>query len=145
MDITIDQLRTRYGSLPTEELLALLAQGDLTQEAELVLTVELRDRGYADRDSSLRAGAALAEAAAREAPDPVRSRHAAHFATLAVSLLFSVVAACFSYLAPFIWHSPADHVCQRAGYWYATDSGLTTQVSCFGWKGSGLPLILPQD
>jgi hypothetical protein len=145
MNITVDQLRTRYESLPTEELLTLLTHGDLTQEAEVALAVELRARGYADRDSGLRAGVALAEAEAREAPDPFRSRHAAHFAMLAVSVLFSIVAACFSSLAPFIWRSPADHVCQKAGYWYATDSGLTTQVSCFGWKGSELPLIPNQD
>ena len=145
MNITIDQLRTRYESLPTEDLLALLARGDLTQEAELALMAELRARGYADRDSGLRAGVALAEAEEREAPDPFRSRHAGHFATMAVGLLFTVVATCFSFLAPFIWRSPADRVCQKAGYWYATDSGLTTQVSCFGWKGSELLQILTRD
>jgi len=143
MNMTIDQLRTRYESLPTEELLALLAHGELTQKAEFLLMAELRTRGYADRDSSLRASAALAEVEEREAPDPFRSNHAGHFAMQVVGLFFIVVVACLSFLAPFVWRSPADRVCQKAGYWYATDSGLTTQVACFGWKGGSV--ILTRD
>jgi hypothetical protein len=104
----------------------------LTQEAEFFLMAELRARGYGDRDNALHAGAAMVaatrhETMARAAPS------SPHFASLMVSALIFVALACVSLLAPLIWHSPADRVCQKAGYWYASDTGLT-QIHCFGWR-----------
>jgi hypothetical protein len=134
MEITIDQLRSRYESLETEDLLVLLAQGDLTQEAELALQAELRARGYADRNSALHAGAAAnaanAEALELEAAEQRTARAKFRVGRM---LLLLLIPACMPILAPFIWHSPADRACQRAGYWYATEVGLT-QIRCFSWK-----------
>jgi hypothetical protein len=134
MEVTVEQLRSRYELWQTEDLLALLAGGDLTQEAEFILMTELRARGYGDRDSAVEAGGVVVEAK-REAKGRVGSWLSGHFASLIVGVLLCGVFVCVSVLAPFIWRSPADRVCQEAGYWYATGTGLT-EVYCFGWRPS---------
>jgi hypothetical protein len=136
LEINADQLRSRYESLPTEDLLALLAQGGLTEDAEHLLRVVLRNRGAIDRDGAVVPGATDAEGASSEMAPPVASRSAVWFAVFGVSLLTSVGAACVSYLAPFIWHSPADRLCQQHGYWYAIEVGLT-KVQCGTWRRTG--------
>lgn len=136
MDVNTDQLRSRYESLPTEDLLALLAQGGLTEDAEHVLRVELRGRGAIDRNGAVVPGVADAEAASSEMNPRLAPRPAAHVALFAVSIMTSIVLACLSYLAPVIWRSSADRVCQQHGYWYATEVGLT-KVQCGTWKRTG--------
>jgi hypothetical protein len=134
MEITLDQLRSRYESLETGDLLALLAQGGLTQEAETALQAELRARGYADLESaSAAAGAASAEARQLAAAEQKTSRSKFYVVWLMGGLLIPGAASCISILAPFIWRSPADRACQKAGYWYATEVGLT-EIHCASWK-----------
>jgi hypothetical protein len=136
MEITAEQLRSRYASRPTEELVALLAQGGLTPEAEEALRAELRARDCVDRDGKLRVNTAPTEAlGSGEAKDGVRPfvrAHAGRFAPAIVFLLFAGFHIGIAALAPFIWRSPADRVCQKAGYWYATDTKWR-EVSCFRW------------
>jgi hypothetical protein len=137
MEITIDQLRSRYESLETEDLLVLLAQGGLTQEAEIALQAELRARGYADRDSALHTGVAVSAAKA-EALRLEEAEQRTVYAKFRLAWLLSVflipaVIACMPILAPFIWRSPADRACQRAGYWYAKKVVLE-YVFCTRWK-----------
>src|SRR5947199_6707275 len=115
MEITIDQLRSRYESLETEDLLLLHAQGGLTQEAELALQAELRARGYADRRSALEAGAAVeaanAEALQLEKVEQRDTRAKFHVLRMVCfSVIPAAVIACMPVFAPFIWRSPADHV-----------------------------------
>jgi hypothetical protein len=138
MEITIDQLRSRYESLETEDLLLLLSQGGLTQEAEIALQTELRARGYADRGSALQAGATVkaANAEALQLETVKQSSARAKFHVIWMVCFFVIptaVTACMPVLAPFIWRSPADHACQKAGYWYATEVGLT-KIHCGSWK-----------
>lgn len=138
MEITVDQLRSRYESMETEDLLLILAQGGLTEEAETALQTELRARGYADRGSALEASVAVKAANAEalqqakvEQRDGNAKFHAIWWACFVA--IPTVVAACMPFLAPFIWRSPADHACQKAGYWYAEEVGLT-KIQCGSWK-----------
>lgn len=132
MEINTDQLRSRYESLPTEDLLALLGEGGLTEDAEHVLRGVLRDLGAVDRNGVVVDEAAMAEAASSETNQRLASHPVDYFAVLAVVLPF-VAFACFTYLAPFIWRSPADRFCQKHGCWYATKV-RPTQVTCAGWQ-----------
>lgn len=136
MQVTAEQLRSRYKSLQTESLLALQAQGGLTEEAGFLLMEELRARGAVDRNGTVLADVAMGEAASQATNPRMGSRSAAHFSMLIVSLLIAGVVAVVSRLAPVIWHSPADRLCQKHGYWYATDVGLN-QVRCSSWKWPG--------
>jgi hypothetical protein len=134
MEISLDQLRSAYASRTSEDLLVLLAQGGLTQEAEMILMAELRARGYADqasaRDAAVHAHAVEVETATREETErKARSLGPYLIAFFLIGGLF----VCITVLAPFIWSSPADRACQKAGYWYAQSAGLT-QIQCFGWK-----------
>jgi hypothetical protein len=138
MEITIDQLRSRYESLETEDLLLILAQGGLTEEAEIALQTELRARGYADRGSALQASVAVKAANAEalrqakvEQRDGMAKFHVVGWVCFFV--IPTAVAACMPFLAPLIWRSPADHACQKAGYWYAEEVGLT-KIHCGSWK-----------
>jgi hypothetical protein len=106
----------------------------LTQEAEMILTAELRARGYVDqasaRDAAVHAHAVVAETATREEAERKSRLFGPH---LLGFFLIGGLFVCVSVLAPFIWRSPADRVCQKAGYWYAKSAGLT-RIQCFGWK-----------
>ena len=136
MDVTAEQLRSRYKSLQTEDLLALRIQGGLTEEAGLLLMEELRTRGAVDRKGAVLDDVAMAEAASRGTNHQMAPGSAAHFASLIAGVLVTGGIICFSYLAPFIWRSPADRVCQKHGYWYATEVGLS-QIHCSSWIWGG--------
>lgn len=138
MEITLDQLRSRYESQETEDLLVLLAQGGLTEEAETALQTELRARGYADRDSALHTGVAVsaAKAEALRLDEAEQKNSLAKFHALwmmCFSVIPAAIIACMPVLAPYIWRSPADRLCQKAGYWYAAEVSLT-QVRCRNWR-----------
>lgn len=134
MDISLDQLRSAYASRTTEELLVLSAQGGLTQKAEMVLAAELRARGYADqasaREAAVQAHAAEVETVVREETERKSRLFGPH---LLGFLLIGALFLCVTFLAPFIWDSPADRVCQKEGFWYAKSEGLD-RIECFGWK-----------
>src|SRR5436305_10173728 len=151
MEITIDQLRSRYESLETEDLLLLHAQGGLTQEAELALQTELRARGYADRRRVVEAGTAVQAANAEALQlDTVEQRAArAKFHVIWMVCFFVIpaaVIACMPVFAPFIWRSPADHMCQKVGYWYAKDvfgptESSIAKVRCRKWRSRWFPIF----
>jgi hypothetical protein len=88
-----------------------------------------------DHNGKLRVSAGPAEVVepdeSKDVVRPLVRAFAAHLAPAIVILLYAGVLIGMTILAPLIWRSPADRVCQEAGYWYATDIKWR-EVSC--WK-----------